>query len=79
MERRSQVLALEPRGLSRLEAAAYVGVGTTLFDDLVRDKRMPQPTHIGGRRVWDRHKLDEAFDRLNGAPATADPWAAFRA
>jgi hypothetical protein len=49
-----------------------------MFDDLVRHKRMPHPTHIGGRRVWDRRKLDEAFDRLNGAPATADPWAAFR-
>jgi len=29
-------IGLAPRGLSRIEAAAYVGVGPTLFDQLVR-------------------------------------------
>lgn len=56
--------SLPPRGLSRSAAAAYVGVGTTLFDEMVRDGRMPSPKRINGRRVWDRVLLDKAFDAL---------------
>ena len=52
------------RGLDRVEAAAYVGVGATLFDAMVRDGRMPPAKVIGGRRVWDRMRLDKAFDAL---------------
>jgi hypothetical protein len=33
--------SLPPRGLSRAEAAAYVGVSTSLFDIMVADGRMP--------------------------------------
>lgn len=69
---------LAPRGLSREAAALYIGVGTTLFDRLVRTQKMPNPTHIGGRRVWDRVKLDQAFEALSGAPAAVDPWSEFR-
>lgn len=70
---------LAPRGLSREAAALYIGVGTTLFDRLVRAKKMPAPSHIGGRRVWDRVKLDQAFEALGGAPSNpADPWSDFR-
>ena len=39
--------AYPPRGLSREEAARYVGVGTTTFDGLVQDGRMPKPFRIG--------------------------------
>ncbi|MDW9619178.1 hypothetical protein [Sinorhizobium meliloti] len=53
-----------PRGLSREEAARYVGVGTTKFDVMVADKRMPKPRKIDGRRVWDRIELDIAFSDL---------------
>lgn len=63
---------LLPRGLSRDEAAEYVGVGTTLFDEMVLDGRMPPPKEINSRRVWDRHKLDRFFEDL---PDTSDnPW-----
>ena len=55
---------LPPRGLSRAEAAAYVGVGTSKFDEMVTDRRMPRPKRIDGRRVWDRLKLDSAFAAL---------------
>lgn len=72
-------LNLAPRGLSREAAALYIGVGTTLFDRLVRANKMPSPTHIGGRRVWDRIKLDRAFDALGGTAPTVDPWSEFRA
>jgi excisionase family DNA binding protein len=52
------------RGLSRVEAAAYVGVSPGKFDELVGDGRMPAPKRIDGRKVWDIHNLDVAFDVL---------------
>src|SRR5436309_15841447 len=58
-------LSLPPRGLSRSEAAAYVGVSPSLFDAMVKDGRMPQPKRINSRTIWDRahcrYTLD-AFD-----------------
>lgn len=59
-------LSYPPRGLSREEAARYVGVGTSLFDEMVRDRRMPKPKLINSRVVWDRAKLDMAFSELPG-------------
>ena len=56
--------SLAPRGLSRVQAAAYLGVGATLFDIMVGDGRAPQPKRINGRTVWDRLALDEAFAAL---------------
>jgi excisionase family DNA binding protein len=64
--------SLPPRGLSRAEAAAYVGVGTSKFDEMVADGRMPQPKVIDGRRVWDRLVLDAAFSALPDAAGKAD-------
>jgi predicted DNA-binding transcriptional regulator AlpA len=55
---------VEPRGLSRAEAAAYVGVSPSMFDIMVKDRRMPQPKRINSRTVWDRRRLDEAFEEL---------------
>lgn len=56
-----------PRGLSRVEAARYVGVSPTLFDEMVRDGRMPGPKKINARSVWDRRQVDTAFDALPDA------------
>lgn len=50
-----------PRGLSREEAARYIGVGTTKFDEMVKAGRMPKPKRLDGRLVWDRIALDMAF------------------
>ena len=41
-------------GLSRVEAAEYIGVSSTTFDAMVADGRMPHPKEIGSRRVWHR-------------------------
>lgn len=67
---------IDPRGLSRAEAAAYIGVSPSLFDEMVKDRRMPAPKRINSRTVWDRRRLDEAFDAksmghrsVSGAPA----------
>ncbi|MBN9035502.1 MAG: hypothetical protein J0H53_05490 [Rhizobiales bacterium] len=57
-------LAYPPRGMSREEAARYIGVGTTKFDQLVADRRMPRPKQIDGRVVWDRVALDACFAEL---------------
>lgn len=56
--------SLPPRGLSRVEAAAYVGVSPGLFDQMVNDGRMPKPKKINSKPVWDRLRLDEAFAAL---------------
>lgn len=68
---KSQVLW--PRGLNRVNAAEYVGTGTTLFDEMVRDGRMPQPKQINGRVVWDRFALDAAFEALPDK-GSRNPW-----
>jgi predicted DNA-binding transcriptional regulator AlpA len=64
---------IEPRGLSRVEAAAYVGVSTSMFDIMVKDGRMPQPKRINARTVWDRRRLDEAFEELPDT-GSGNPW-----
>lgn len=67
---------LPPRGLSRTEAAAYIGVSASLFDMLVKDGRMPKPKQINSRTVWDIRRVDKAFDELPGEDAEpADEWA----
>ena len=52
------------RGLSRGEAAMYIGISASKFDELVRDHRMPGPKRIDGRKIWDVRQLDLAFDSL---------------
>ena len=53
--------SLSPRGLSREQAAAYVGISPSLFDALVKDGRMPAPKRINSRTVWDRLQLDDSI------------------
>lgn len=61
---RADGLSYPPRGLSREESARYVGVGTSKFDEMVKDGRMPKPKRVDGRTVWDRVALDVAFSDL---------------
>ena len=51
-------------GFDRSEAAEYIGVGTTKLDNLVNQRRMPQPREIDTPTVWDVCNLDEYFDQL---------------
>jgi excisionase family DNA binding protein len=67
-------LYLPKRGLSRAEAAHYVGVGTSKFDEMVKDGRMPAPKRIDGRVVWDRRQIDEAFELLPDGNEAGNPW-----
>jgi predicted DNA-binding transcriptional regulator AlpA len=67
--------SLPPRGLSRAVAAAYIGISPTLFDELVKDGRMPRPKLINSRTIWDRHAIDEAFSALPTKEDEANRWA----
>lgn len=63
------------RGLNRVEAAIYVGVSPSKFDELVKDGRMPKPKKIDARRIFDVRALDLAFDELEGE-SDANEWDA---
>jgi hypothetical protein len=67
----SAVRPVPRRGLSREEAAMYIGISTGKFDELVRTGRMPDPKRIDNRKVWDVHGLDLAFDEL---PSDGNSW-----
>jgi hypothetical protein len=52
------------RGLSRVEAAIYLGVSPSKFDDMRKDGRVGPAKLIDGRKVFDVRMLDEIFDAL---------------
>ena len=60
----SGVRPIPRRGLSRDEAAMYIGVSAGKFDEMIDDGRMPAPRRIDARKVWDVRELDLAFDAL---------------
>lgn len=68
--------SLPPRGLSRRQAAEYIGVSPSHFDKLVRDRVMPPAKRLGGRAVWDLEQLDRAFNALDAESAWTDDDAA---
>lgn len=76
---------LAPRGLSREEAAAYLGIGTTLFDELVKAGTLPAARRLRRAVRWDRHELDFAFENLPTSGHDPhigqddDPWGRVRA
>lgn len=61
------------RGLRRVEAAIYVGVSPTKFDDWVKRGLMPRPKRLDDIAVWDQHKLDLAFEALPDG-TEVNPW-----
>jgi predicted DNA-binding transcriptional regulator AlpA len=60
----SHVRPVPRRGLSRDEAAMYIGISAAKFDEMVGDGRMPRAVKIDNRKVWDIRSLDLAFDGL---------------
>jgi predicted DNA-binding transcriptional regulator AlpA len=60
----SDIRPVPRRGLSRDEAAMYLGISPTKLDQLVADGRMPRPLLIDARKVWDVRELDLAFEAL---------------
>lgn len=65
--------SLPPRGLRREEAAAYVGLSPSKFDDWVKRRIMPSPKRQDSCVIWDRLALDAAFTALPDEDA-GNPW-----
>ncbi len=64
-ERRSKVICpIDPIGLKRDEAAAYVRFSEAIFDRMVEQKLMPDPRQFGKLLVWDVDELTSAFKAL---------------
>ncbi|WP_349643850.1 hypothetical protein [Bradyrhizobium genomosp. III] len=42
----------------------YLGISPSKFDELRKDGRVGAARLIDGRKVWDIHALDQAFDAL---------------
>ena len=52
---------LQPLGLSRVVAAAYIGLSSSMFDEMVKIGRMPEPRRFGTRTLWSRYEIDKSF------------------
>jgi hypothetical protein len=61
---RVRAASLPRRGLSRDEAAMYLGVGAGTFDEMRSTGQVDAPRLIKGRKLWDIRDLDVAFDAL---------------
>jgi predicted DNA-binding transcriptional regulator AlpA len=68
-----------PIGLSRAQAAVYVGVSPGTFDRAVAAGQLPRPIQISGRMVWSRAALDQvmAGTATPSPPPVDDPAAAW--
>ena len=72
---RAEILpsTLPPLGINREQAAALIGIGTSLFDKAVEVGTMPKPRMIGERLVYDVAELVEAFRKLPHKGGEHDP------
>ena len=61
-----------PRGMSWERFAAYRGVSLNKLRAEVKAGLWPDPETTGGRQIFDRHRIDEAWDRL-AAEGKTDP------
>jgi helix-turn-helix protein len=52
------------RGLSRVEAATYLGISPSKFDELRKDGRIGPAKCLDGRKLFAIEMLDEFFDAL---------------
>lgn len=54
--------AIQPRGLRRAAAAAYLGISPSHFDKQRAVGAVPAPRMMFGVELYDRHDLDLLFD-----------------
>ena len=59
-------------GFRRTEAAAFIGVSPTKFDQMVKAGDMPEPHRMGGVVIWRGDELKARFDRLTGRDGGGD-------
>jgi hypothetical protein len=53
---------IQPRGLRRAGAAAYLGISPSHFDKCRASGEIPAPRRMFGIELYDRHELDLLFD-----------------
>jgi hypothetical protein len=71
----SEVRPVPRRGLSRAEAAMYLGISASKFDELRKDGRIGSAKRIDGRKVFDIRMLDDVFDTFPEEDRdSADDW-----
>ena len=61
------------RGLTRAEAASYIGISPTTLDRLVAQGKLPKPLKAFSRHIWDLKALDAAFEAMAAVPDD-NPW-----
>jgi hypothetical protein len=67
MTRSTALSAFRPiprRGLSRVEAAMYLGISASKFDELHKGGRIGPAKILDGRKLYPVEMLDEFFDGL---------------
>jgi hypothetical protein len=63
------------RGLSRVEAAIYLGISPSKFDELRRVGRIGPAKILDGRKLYAIEMLDEFFDTLpDESRGSAEDW-----
>ncbi len=72
---RHDTILYPPRELSREDAARYVGVGTTKFDEMANDRRMLKPKRVDGRVLrdllpWTRHSPPSRMKVATGSTSS---------
>jgi hypothetical protein len=60
----SAVRPIPRRGLSRVEAAMYIGISSSKFDELRKANRIAPPKVLDGRFIFTIERLDEFLDAL---------------
>lgn len=70
----SQSRTVPRRGLSRDEAAQYLGISPGTFDTMRHEGRIEPPRLIGNRKLWDIRDLDLAFDALPREDSPSSSW-----
>jgi hypothetical protein len=72
MTKRPDFRSYPPRGLSREDAARWIGASPSKFDQMRKDGRIGPAKLIDGRKVWDVRALNDAFDALPSEAGKAD-------
>ena len=63
------------RGLSRVEAAIYLGISPSKFDELRKGGQIGPAKIIGTRKLFDVEMLDQFFDALpDEVNQSAEDW-----
>jgi hypothetical protein len=79
--RKQSLCPRDPIGLSRDEAAAFIGVSENTFQKAVDNGLMPEPFELFGRKLWYAAEIETSLKRLPRrapkaqSPETDDIWA----